>query len=105
MSSDTELFRRNCEVQDAKGVVQLLVVTFYAPVKNPHGKDYLARANIACAYFEKDVYGTGEDAPQAFFWLPNVVVSYLIGQRRFGFEAYWSEKGDLDYRDFWAYRE
>jgi hypothetical protein len=104
MADETEVFSRNCEVEDAKGVVRPLVVTFYGPIKNPNGDDYLARANIACSFFEKDVYGSGEDAPQAFFWLPIVVVSYLIGQRRAGFEAYWSEKGDLDYRDFWAYR-
>ena len=105
MATDTEIFHRDCSVENANGVIQPLVVTFYTPIKNPEGGDYLARANIACSFFDKDVYGTGEDAPQAFFGLPVVVVSYLVGQRRFGYETYWAEKGDLDVADFWTYRQ
>ena len=103
MSIDAELFRRVCKVYDPTGGVSPLAVTFYAPLKNPDGDDYLARANVSCHAFEKDVYGTGEDAAQAFFGLPIAVVSYLIGQRRKGYETCWFEKGDLDYRDFWTY--
>lgn len=105
MATETAIFHRNCKVEDANGVIRPLVVTFYTPMKNPNGDDYLARAHISCSFFDRDVYGTGEDAAQAFFALPVLVVSYLIGRRRAGFEAYWSEKGDLDYRDFWTYRQ
>jgi hypothetical protein len=105
MSTANALICRDCTVVDETGVSKPLTVSFYAPVKNPEGSDYLAHANIACAFFDKDVYGTGEDPAQAFFWLPIVVVSYLVGMRRKGFEAYWLEKGDLDYEDFWTYRK
>jgi hypothetical protein len=60
-------------------------------------------ANISCKFFQKDVYGIGSDAAQAFFFLPMVTTAYLIGQRRYGYEAYWHEAGDLDYADFWTY--
>jgi len=105
MSSANELFRRDCTVVDRTGISKPLIVAFYAPLKNPEASDYLARANIACAFFDKDVYGTGEDPAQAFFSLPGAVVSYLVGMRRQGFDAYWFEKGDLDYEDFWTYRK
>jgi hypothetical protein len=98
-----EVFHRDCWVEDANGAVQPLAITFEAPTKD--GDHYWARANIACPFFEKDVRAGGEDAPQAFFCLPAVVVSYLISQRRYGFEAYWFKKGDLDDRDFWTYRK
>lgn len=100
-----ELFARAMHVEDQNGDISELVVRFHAPVKNPDGDDYVAHANISCRFFERDVYGIGEDAAQAFFWLPNVVVSYLIGRRRFGYESYWFEKGDLDFTNFWTYRE
>lgn len=103
MATAVELFQRDCQVSDSAGAVAPLVVTFYAPIKNPKGDDYLSRARISCPFFTKDVYGLGSDAAQSFFSLPNAVVSYLIGQRRHGFETYLFEKGDLDYRDFWAY--
>jgi hypothetical protein len=98
-----ELFHRDCNVIDPTGAVHALTVAFYAPLKNSQGTDYLARANITCPFFDKDVYGTGEDAAQAFFAVPGAVVSYLIGMRRKGYEAYWFEKGDLDYTNFWTY--
>jgi len=103
MSGASELFCRDCKVSDATGAVTTLKVRFYGPVRNPEGDDYLARANIDCPFFSKDVYGTGEDAAQAFFSLPIVVLSYLIGRRRYGYDAYWFEKGDLDYSNFWTY--
>jgi hypothetical protein len=98
-----EVFHRDCFVEDANGAIQPLAITFFAPTTKD-GDEYWAHAHIACTFFEKNVYGAGSDAAQAFFSLPIVVVSYLIGQRRFGFEAYWFEKGDLDYADFWTYR-
>ena len=103
MSNAPEVFRRNCKVVDQTGAVRPLVVVFSAPLKNPRDSDYLASANISCPFFDKGVYATGEDPAQAFFSLPGAVVSYLIGMRREGFDAYWLEKGDLDYRDFWTY--
>ena len=99
------MFSRDCKVSDAAGVTSELKVRFYGPVKNPDGDDYLARANIDCPFFSKDVYGSGEDAAQAFFALPRAVVSYLIGRRRYGYETYWLEKGDLDYANFWTYAQ
>jgi hypothetical protein len=103
-AADVEVLRRTCSVEDHTGRVEPLVTTFFVPLKNPEGEDYLARATIRSSFFEKDVYAIGEDAAQAFFSLPICIVSYLVGQRRFGFEAYWLEKGDLDQRDFWTYR-
>jgi hypothetical protein len=97
--AEREVIRRACTVENETGRIEPLMVRFFSPLKRADD-DYLAHASIACAFFEKVVYGIGEDAAQAFFHLPIVVVSYLIGQRRFGFEAYWFEKGDLDYRDF-----
>ncbi|MDR3470557.1 MAG: hypothetical protein P4M09_02520 [Devosia sp.] len=104
MNTAAELFHRDCQVSDATGVVAPLVVTFYAPLKNPQGDDYLSRARISCRFFTKDVYGLGSDAAQSFFSLPIAVVSYLIGRRRYGFETYLFEKGDLDYSNFWTYQ-
>jgi hypothetical protein len=103
-ASGAELFHRDGHVSDAEGVVEPMVISFYAPVKTPQGESYLARANVSCPFFDKNIYGTGEDAVQAFFALPMLVVSYLVGQRREGYEAYWFEKGELDYKDFWVYR-
>ena len=105
MTNSPELFSRVMTVVDRDGNASELEVRFYAPVKNPDGDDFVARANVHCQFFENDVYGIGEDAAQAFFWLPHVVVSYLIGQRRFGYDSYWLERGDLDFADFWTYRE
>jgi hypothetical protein len=104
MTSAVELFHRDCHVSDPTGAVAPLVVAFYAPLKNPDGDDYLSRARISCPFFTKDVYGLGSDAAQSFFSLPDAVVSYLIGQRRHGFETYLFERGDLDYRNFWTYQ-
>jgi hypothetical protein len=64
---------------------------------------YFARVSLTCPHFDKDGYATGEDPAQAFFSLPSAVVSCLIGKRREGYDAWWLEKGDLDYRDFWTY--
>ena len=104
MEIDTELFSRDCQVSSSNGSASALTVRFFSPVKNPSDTDYLARANISCPFFDKDVYATGEDAPQAFFSLPYIVTSYLIGQRRYGYETYWGERGDLDLADFWTYQ-
>ena len=105
MTNATKIFSRDCKISDSAGTIAPLAVAFYAPVKSPGGDDYLARANISCSFFDKDVYGTGEDAAQAFFALPWAVVSYLIGQRRYGYEAYWLERGDLNYSNFWLYQK
>ena len=104
MGGDAEVFRRECYVEDEHGAVQPLVVTFHEPAYSAHDAAYRAQANINCAWFKATVHGVGEDGAQAFFWLPVVVVSYLIGQRRFGYETYWCEKGDLDCSDFWTHR-
>ena len=105
MPGPSGLFFRTMTVVDKDGDESELTVQFYAPVKNPDNSDYLARANITCRFFEYNVYGSGEDAPQAFFILPMLVTSYLIGRRRFGYDSYWFEKGDLDFTDFWTYKE
>jgi len=100
MAAEAEVLRRDCFVEDEAGSAQPLTVRFYAPAYNHRDGAYRTRANIRCVWFERDVHGVGEDPAQAFFALPIVVVSYLIGQRRFGYEAYWFERGDLDYSDF-----
>jgi len=105
MNKQMELFRRKCTVSDGTGVRIPLFLTFYAPVRNPDGDEYISIANIQCKFFETDIYGVGNDEAQSFFALPMLVVAYLIGRRRYGYEAYWFEKGDLDYDDFWLYRK
>ena len=102
MLKEQQTFRRDCNVEDSSGATAPLAITFYTPLKNPGGDDYLARANISCRFFEMNVYGTGEDAAQAFFALPWIIVSYLIGRRRFGYESFWLKKGDLDDGGFWG---
>jgi hypothetical protein len=104
MAGPVEVFSRTCKVEGPNGAIADLVVRFYAPAKPWRPGDDRARANISCRFFQRDVYAIGEDAAQAFFALPNVVTSYLIGQRRFGYECYWLEKGDLDMTDFWTYK-
>jgi hypothetical protein len=101
----TEIFKRICKILDGDGRESSLIVSFFSPVISEEYGGYIARANIKCGFFEKDVYGTGEDEAQAFFWLPSVAVSYLIGKRREGFEAYWAEVGDLDFANFWTYQK
>ena len=103
MPGDEEIFRRDCFVEKSSGNAIPLIVTFYTAIKNPAGDDYMAHANISCAFFNRDVYASGVDAAQAFFALPGSVTAYLIGRRRYGYEVYWLEKGDLDYRNFWTY--
>lgn len=103
MKNSIELFSRNCTILTPIGQKAPLLVQFFQPVQNPKDTDYLAWANISCRYFSKDVYATGEDAAQAFFSLPNIIVSYLLSKRGDGFEIYWLEPGDLSYRDFWGY--
>jgi hypothetical protein len=102
MSEDREAFSIDRTVEDLSGSTNPLTIIFYVPLKNSDSDDYLARAHISCQFFEGDVYGTGEDAAQAFFSLPRAVVSYLIGCRRIGCETYWLKRGDLDDGDFWG---
>jgi hypothetical protein len=75
------------------------------PEKDNEFGGFKSVANIKCHLFEKDVSSTGEDEAQSFFSLPNIVVSYLIGRRRYGHIVFWMEVGDLEYSDFWAYKE
>ena len=101
----TALFARKCNVVDNKGNVCELTITFYSPEEDKKYDCYLAFVELKCDFFSRTLRGGGEDEAQAFFWLPKVVTAYLIGQRRFGFEAYWLEPGDLDYADFWTYKQ
>ena len=96
------LFTRKCNVIDPGGNVSDLPITFCAPEEKEEYGGYLAIAEISCDFFSRSLSGLGEDQAQAFFWLPKVVTAYLIGQRRFGFEAYWTEPGDLDSANFWT---
>lgn len=98
------MFRRKCRVITQRGEVRDLIIQFFLPEINQDYDGYKANAHIECEFFHKDVFSIGEDAAQAFFTLPIAVVSYLIGQRRNGFDIYWLEIGDLDYRDFWIYK-
>ncbi len=98
-----EAFCRECEIIASDGQITPLLIYFYLPESDQQYGGYRARARIDCHFFQKDLYGTGEDAAQAFFSLPGAVVSYLIGKRRDGYEAFWLEKGDLDYLNFWTY--
>jgi hypothetical protein len=105
MNKEIKIFNRKIVVSDEAGAEFPLAVTFYAPVRNPHGDEYILIANINCKFFDRDIYGIGNDEAQSFFALPMLVVAYLIGRRRYGYEAYWFEKGDIDYDDFWLYRK
>jgi hypothetical protein len=98
-----EIFFRTCRVLNKSGERADLIIRFYPPEYDSKLDDYKALANVSCPFFQKDVYGIGSDAAQAFFFLPKVTTAYLIGQRRYGYETYWLEKGDLDYADFWTY--
>jgi hypothetical protein len=105
MNKKIELFNRKCMVSSKTGEKFPLIITFYAPLKNPHRDEYISTANIFCKFFNTEIYGIGDDEAQSFFALPMLVVAYLIGRRRYGYEAYWFEKGDIDYDDFWLYRK
>jgi len=105
MNKKVELFNRKCTVSNATGADFPLIITFYTPVRNPDGDECISTANIKCQFFYKDIYGIGSDEAQSYFVLPMLVVAYLIGRRRYGYEAYWFEKGDIDYDDFWLYRK
>jgi len=98
-----QIFSRKCSVVDDSGNVADLEINFYAPTYDEESEFYTTYANVECPYFQFNVRGFGTDAAQAFFSMSNAVVSYLIGRRRFGYEVYWLEKGDLDYTDFWTY--
>jgi len=99
-----EIFFRKCSVLNQHGNRSDLIVRFYAPKYDPEYEDYKAISNVSCEFFQKNVYAIGSDAAQAFFALPMATTAYLIGQRRYGYEVYWVEKGDLDHSDFWTYR-
>jgi hypothetical protein len=101
---NAEIFHRVCKVTTGNGEASDLVVAFYAPTEAAEPGEFTASATIRCVYFDRTLTLIGEDAAQAFFGLPMVVTSYLIGQRRFGYEAYWLKPGDLDYTDFWTYK-
>ena len=98
-----EIFSRACSVSNSSGDVSELTVKFYAPEADLVNEDYKSMATITCKFFEKNVYAIGSDAAQSFFFLPKVTTAYLIGQRRYGYETYWHEKGDLGFADFWTY--
>jgi len=98
-----DIFSRTCVVLNKNGEETDLVIRFYAPLYDDKHEDYKATANVWCKFFEKNIYSIGGDAAQAFFSLPMVTTAYLIGQRRYGYEAYWLKKGDLDHADFWTY--
>lgn len=98
-----ELFSRRCTIEDEDGMFIALDVAFHAAERT--GIDeYTAKTTFSCDWFQSRVLGIGTDAAQAFFALPKIATSYLIGLRRYGYEVYWFEKGDLDYADFWTYR-
>jgi len=97
-----EAFSRACHVVNKSGISSALTVSFFLPEMSERHGCYLASAHIACDFFEKDVYAAGEDQAAAFFHLPRAVWSYLIGQRRFGYETYWLKEGDLDQESFWT---
>ena len=97
-----EAFSRICHVIDKSGTSSVLTVSFILPEMSERHGCYMASAHIVCDFFEKDVYGAGEDQAAAFFNLPKLVWSYLMGQRRFGYEAYWLKEGDLDQESFWT---
>ena len=100
---DPGLFGRDCSVAAPDGSVSALTVRFFAPLGNSRQDEFLALARVSCPFFDKNVFAVGSDAAQAFFALPHAVTSFLIGQRRFGYEVYWFEPGDLDEGDFWTY--
>ena len=98
-----ELFRRECKILRPNDRLQPLVIRFFQPQKTPQGTDYFGRADISCAFFNRNIYSTGEDAAQAFLLLPRTIVSYLTAKQSEGFEIYWLERGDLNYKDYWGY--
>lgn len=99
-----ELFSRRCTIEDERGVSVAMDIAFHAP-ERAGDDEYVAQATFACAWFQDAVRSIGSDAAQAFFALPKVATSNLIGLRRYGYEVYWFEKGDLDCADFWTYRQ
>lgn len=99
------VFSRQCSVVGEDGNVAELTITFCAPEESQEFGGFMAVAELECDFFTRTLRSAGEDAAQAFFLLPMVVTAYLIGQRRFGYETYWLEPGDLDVADFWTYRQ
>jgi len=95
-------FSRKCSVLNDTKVSVPMIIKFYLPEPSDKYGGYQGFVDIDCEFFSTTLQSTGGDAAQAFFWLPKVVVAYLIGQRRFGYEAYWLEQGDLDSPDFWT---
>jgi hypothetical protein len=100
-----KLFSRNCTIVDESGRSADLEINFFSPKKTDADDEYISKANFVCEFFKKEVYGIGSDPAQSFFVLPKITTSYLIGLRRYGYEVYWLEKGDLDSADFWTYRQ
>ncbi len=99
------ILSRTCSVTDENGIVAPLTIKFYPPEESQEYGDHIGFVDINCEFFSRTLRSVGEDAAQAFFLLPGVVVAYLIGQRRFGYETYWLEPGDLDCADFWTYKQ
>ncbi|MDR3509768.1 MAG: hypothetical protein P4L64_17915 [Caulobacteraceae bacterium] len=100
-----EVFCRKCRLLSNDGQESELYVRFHLPEQDLEYGGFRAVARIDCQFFQKDLNATGEDPAQAFFALPGAVVSYLLGKRRDGYEAFWPETGDLDYSNFWTYVE
>ena len=98
------LFSRICTIEDEDGNPSPLEIAFHVPERT--GEDeYVSKATLSCRHFESRVLSIGSDAAQSFFSLPKTTTSALIGLRRYGYEVYWFERGDLDCADFWTYRQ
>ena len=98
-----KLFSRICTILDGNNKESNLDIAFYAPKKTVGMDEYISKVTFTCQFFTKDVHGIGGDPAQSFFVLPKLATSYLIGLRRYGYDVYWLERGDLDCAEFWTY--
>ncbi len=105
MPMDDVILTRDCWVErSGGGDPRPLHVEFLRPYP-VDSETVLASFRIRCDYFEDvEALKAGDDV-QAMSLMLGHAWSCLKGKARQGYEIYWMTRGDLDYFDFWAYRE
>ena len=94
---------RRCSIESSDGEIGPLVLSLSKP-KAIQGGDVECSLRFECKHFDETLTLNGSDGIQVFALLLSVGKAHLDALQREGFIVWWTEKGDLDYFDFWSYQ-
>lgn len=94
---------RQCFVEGPDHEVHALTLSFMKPTLLNGGR-IAASLRFACKYFDKTLTLAGGDDVQVLTFLLSVGRAHLEALKQDGFTAWWIEKGDLEFFDFWSYQ-